>query len=444
MNSVLVPDIYRLMSGPYHSIDNFTTLCEELEDHLDPSIDEVCMEKMISIMKRLIDYKTDEVFPKMNELFYMLTETVFSVVESQENWSISESEKPSVARMILDKFQKMIVGGRILPKQTLTEKKCHKRYKQVREYTEVKDLEKLIENHEKIYQELQDQQKKCWAINDKVTFDTNLLQRKKTFFEEYEDQFSPKYHKRSTDFIEWLQKKLERKMKRAAETRGKYQTLLNAESVAKDKVRQLESQILDSLKYGFNEKILSGLVFLKRVMSTVNTERSHDIMQHIQKLETESQHLVTNIVNTLSSKYNSVSPQEFHLQHKFSEELPDCEFTGYHANLRQIKLKAIKKVEQQATSNDKATKDGAAFTYCFTRQTYLHSRDVNNNIHPGFSAASIETHAGCSAVPKGMIVKQKIATESSDVSFGWYKRNSWQQKKWTFFLIPKNSNTTLS
>ncbi|XP_071173625.1 uncharacterized protein [Mytilus edulis] len=441
MNSVLIPDIYRLMSDPYHRIDNFTTLCEELEDHLDPSIDEVRMEKMISIMKRLIDYKTDEVFPKMNELFYTLTETIFSVVECQENWSLSESAKPSVARVILDKFQKMIVGGRILPKETLTEKKCHKRYKQVREYKEVQDLKKLIENHEKIYQELQEQQKKCWFINDKVTFVTDLLERKKTFFAEYEDQFSPKNHERRKDFIEFLQEKLERKMEKAAKTTGKYQTLLNAESVAKDKVRQLESQILDSLKFGFNEKILSGLVFLKRVLSTVNTERSHDIMQHIQKLEYESQHLVTNIVNTLSSKYNSVSPQEFHLQHRFSEELPECEFTGYHENLRQIKLKTLKKGEQQGTSNDKSDKDAAAFTHCFTRQTYLDTRDLNNTL-PGFSAASFDTHAGCSAVPKGMIVKQKIATASSDVSFGWYKMQPWQQKKWTFFL--KNSNTTLS
>ncbi|XP_071155873.1 uncharacterized protein [Mytilus edulis] len=422
MNSVLIPDICRLMSGPYHSIANFTTLCEELEDHIDPSIDEVRMEKMISIMKRLRDYKTDEVFPKMNELFYVLTETVFSVVESQENWSlISESDKPSVARMILDKFQKMIVGGRILPKQTLTEKKCHKRYKQVKEYKEVQDLTKLIENHEKIYQELQEQQKKCKVINDKVTFVTDLLQRKKTFFAEYEDKFSPKNHERRKDYIEFLQEKLERKMEKAADTTGKYQTLLYAESMAKDKVRQLESQILDSLKFGFNEKILSGLVFLKRVLSTVNTERSHDIMQHIQQLECESQHLVTNIVNTLSSKYNSVSPQEFHLQHRFSEELPDCEFTGYQESLRQIKLKTLKKGEQQGTSNDKANKDAAAFTHCFTRQTYLHTRHLNNNTLPGFSAASFETHAGCSAVPKGMIVKQKIATASSDVSFGWYK-----------------------
>ncbi|VDI71085.1 Hypothetical predicted protein [Mytilus galloprovincialis] len=409
MNSVLIPDIYRLMSGPYHSIDNFTTLCEELEDHLDPTIDEVRMEKMISIMKRLIDYKTDEVFPKMNELFYTLTETVFSVVESQENWSLSESAKPSVARVILDKFQKMIVGGRILPKTNI--------------------------NGEKM------PQAKCWVINDKVTFVTDLLQRKKTFFAEYEDKFSPKNHERRKDFMEFLQEKLERKMEKAAETTGKYQTLLYAESVAKDKVRQLESQILDSLKYGFNEKILSGLVFLKRVLSTVNTERSHDLMQHIQKLETESQHLVTNIVNTLSSKYNSVSPQEFHLQHRFSEELPDCEFTGYHENLRQIKLKTLKKGEQQGTGSDKANKDGAAFTHCFTRQTYLDTRDMNNPL-PGFSTASLETHAGCSAVPKGMIVKQKIATASSDVSFGWYKMQPWQQKKWTFFL--KNSNTTLS
>ncbi|XP_071151462.1 uncharacterized protein [Mytilus edulis] len=113
-------------------------------------------------------------------------------------------------------------------------------------------------------------------------------------------------------------------------------------------------------------------------------------MQHIQKLECESQHLVTNIVNTLSSKYNSVSPQEFHLQHRFSEELPDCEFTGYQESLRQIKLKTLKKGEQQGTSNDR------------------------------------------------MIVKQKIATAASDVSFGWYKMHPWQQKKWTFFL--KNSN----
>ncbi|XP_071153256.1 putative leucine-rich repeat-containing protein DDB_G0290503 [Mytilus edulis] len=442
MNSVLIPDIYRLMSGPYHSIASFTTLCEELEDHIDPTIDEVRMEKMISIMKRLRDYKTDEVFPKMNELFYMLTETVFSLVESQENWSLSESDKPSVARMILDKFQKMIVGGRILPQRTLTEKKCHKRYKQVREYKEVQDLEKLIENHEKIYQELQEQQKKCKVINDKVTFVTDLLQRKKTFFAEYEDKFSPKNHERRKDYIKFLQEKLERNMEKAAETTGKYQTLLYAESVANDKVRQLESQILDSLKFGFNEKILSGLVFLKRVLSTVNTERSHDIMQHIQKLETESQHLVTNIVNTLTSKYNSVSPQEFHLQHRFSEELPDCEFTICQNNLRQIKLKTVKKDEQQGTRNDKANKDGAAFTYCFTRQTYLHTRHLNNNTLPDFSAASFETHAGCSAVPKGMIVKQKIATASSDVSFGWYKMHPWQQKKWTFFL--KNSNTTLS
>ncbi|VDI32126.1 Hypothetical predicted protein, partial [Mytilus galloprovincialis] len=238
MNSVLIPDIYRLMSGPYHSIASFTTLCEELEDHIDPTIDEVRMEKMISIMKRLRDYKTDEVFPKMNELFYMLTETVFSLVESQENWSLSESDKPSVARMILDKFQKMIVGGRILPQQTLTEKKCHKRYKQVREYKEVQDLEKLIENHEKIYQELQEQQKKCKVINDKVTFVTDLLQRKKTFFAEYEDKFSPKNHERRKDYIKFLQEKLERNMEKAAETTGKYQTLLYAESVAKDKVRQ--------------------------------------------------------------------------------------------------------------------------------------------------------------------------------------------------------------
>ncbi|VDI50854.1 abhydrolase domain-containing protein 4 [Mytilus galloprovincialis] len=239
MNSVLIPDIHRLMSGPYHRIDNFTTLCEELEDHLDPSIDEVRMEKMISIMKRLIDYKTDEVFPKMNELFYTLTETVFSVVESQENWSLSESAKPSVARVILDKFQKMIVGGRILPKETLTEKKCHKRYKQVREYKEVQDLKKLIENHEKIYQELQEQQKKCWFVNDKVTFVTDLLERKKTFFAEYEDQFSPKNHEQRKDFMDFLQEKLERKMEKAAKITGKYQTLLNAESVAKDKVRQI-------------------------------------------------------------------------------------------------------------------------------------------------------------------------------------------------------------
>ena len=41
----------------------------------------------------------------------------------------------------------------------LIEKKCHKRHKQAREYKEVQDLTKLIENHEKIYQELQEQQK---------------------------------------------------------------------------------------------------------------------------------------------------------------------------------------------------------------------------------------------------------------------------------------------
>ncbi|XP_052061561.1 uncharacterized protein LOC127701622 [Mytilus californianus] len=157
-------------------------------------------------------------------------------------------------------------------------------------------------------------------------------------------------------------------------------------------------------------------------------------MQHIQKLETESQNFVTNIIHTLSSKYSFVLPQEFHLQYEFSEKLPDCKITKYQENLKQIKSETVAKTEKgehQCISSDKVISDEATFAYIFTRQTYLHPRDLN-----------IKTCSGFSAVPKGMIVKQKIATASTGVIFGWYKMQPWQQKKWAFFM--KNSNTTLS
>lgn len=216
MEVVLIPDIYRVMSSSYQTIDTFATWCEDLEVHFNNTKTDFPTSKFQYIMKRLTDYKPNTVIPQVNRLFYILTETILNMVASQQT---PMKTAKSYVGQIRNKWKKLTSSAKeIRPIQTFDESTI------VQYYSETKQLKKLINEHHKIYTQLQKQQEECWIANSKVTkYELCLLtvKQSRSFMN---DKLPTKELTKRDKAIDQLQNILNIKLKKAADASSLYRS----------------------------------------------------------------------------------------------------------------------------------------------------------------------------------------------------------------------------
>ncbi|VDI47007.1 Hypothetical predicted protein [Mytilus galloprovincialis] len=86
---------------------------------------------------------------------------------------------------------------------------------------------------------------------------------------------------------------------------------------------------------------------------------------------------------------------------------------------RQRKNNHSEPTKEQRNNNNISCQDNQ---FNFLSNTYVKAKDLTDKTNECFVK-----------IKEGMIVKLKVATDVSEVAFGWYKTDPWNQKRWGFF-----------
>ncbi|XP_063440294.1 uncharacterized protein LOC134721320 isoform X2 [Mytilus trossulus] len=111
--------------------------------------------------------------------------------------------------------------------------------------------------------------------------------------------------------------------------------------------------------------------------------------------------------------------EEFHTVNGFKAKLPDIQFVSYKLAMQMMKEQPSEASNEQRNNNNARCQDNQ---FGFLINTYVKTKDLSEKTNECFVK-----------VKEGMVVKLKVATDNSEVAFGWYKTNPWNQKKWGFF-----------
>ncbi|XP_052061193.1 uncharacterized protein LOC127701342 [Mytilus californianus] len=274
----------------------------------------------------------------------------------------------------------------------------------------------LMKTHKYIYKELQRQQEICWTADRKVEkyelclktaelsryFNSNKLSRSKL--------------KAKDDSIEYLQTTLTDKKEKAAETAKRYSILMTKEQTTRNALRLLERELLDDIQFNLVERLQSGLVCLKYILAT-QTNKFYELLPHIDNFDCRL--AAESIIDKLSSKYQFSSPQEFRNANRFKTKLPEIQFVSHKRAQHIMKEEPSVTTKEQRNNNNVSCQDNQ---FNFLINTYVNTKDLSE-----------KTNKCCVKITEGMVVKLKVATDESDVAFGWYKTNPWNQKRWGFF-----------
>ncbi|XP_071174722.1 uncharacterized protein [Mytilus edulis] len=394
MDCVYFPDIYSISSVTHRTIDVFATISESLEVNFNSETADFPREQIKTVMHKMMAYRQNIEFPEINKLFYLLTEMVLGVVGAHETASNSSTKK-SVAGRIQNKFD-----------QIKTE-----------EYqTQIDEMQKLRRAHTYLYKELQRQQEMCWIANSKVQKYELCLKTAKLSRNHLADKLSSKHLKARDDSITQLQTTLNYKIQKAEDSNQRYQTLLTKEKVTRNALKLLERDLLDDIRFNLTDRIHSGLLSMKYILTT-QTNILYEVLPHVDDFDCRL--AAESIIEKLSSKYQFSSPQEFQAANGFKVKLPDIQYVNYKSDMQITKEQPSDLTNEQRNNNNTNCQDNQ---FNFVSNTYVKTKDLSK-----------KTNECLVKIKEGMIVKLKVATDESEVAFGWYKTNPWSQKRWGFF-----------
>ncbi|XP_063425814.1 uncharacterized protein LOC134709580 [Mytilus trossulus] len=412
MDCVYFPDIYHITSVSNRTIDVFATISEFLEVNFHSGTD-FPRHQLHGIMHDMVNYKQNTDFPEFDKLLYLLTEMVLGVVESHQ--SSSFESKKSFAETIQSKLLKLVPSSDSMqPIPTFDHVKTEEYY------TDVDEMYKLMRTHKHIYKDIQRQQEICWSANSKVQTYELCLKTAKMSRNYMADKLSKTKLKRRDESIQILQKILNYKMEKAAETANTYQTLITKEKATRNALRLIERNLVDDIKFNLIDRIQSGLVSMKYILAS-QTNKLYELLPIIDDFDCRL--AAESIIEKLSSKYQYNLTQEFHIANGFNAKLPAIGFVSCKLS-KQIQKEQPSEHHSEQTeeqrNNNNVSYQGNQFK--FVSNTYVNTKDLSEKPKECF----VE-------ITKGMIVKLKIATDDSKVAFGWYKSNPWSQKRWGFF-----------
>ncbi|XP_071174721.1 uncharacterized protein [Mytilus edulis] len=410
MDCVYFPDIYSISSVTHRTIDVFATISESLEVNFNSETADFPREQIKTVMHKMMAYRQNIEFPEINKLFYLLTEMVLGVVGAHETASNSSTKK-SVAGRIQNKFVKLISSSdSILPIPTFDQIKTE-------EYqTQIDEMQKLRRAHTYLYKELQRQQEMCWIANSKVQKYELCLKTAKLSRNHLADKLSSKHLKARDDSITQLQTTLNYKIQKAEDSNQRYQTLLTKEKVTRNALKLLERDLLDDIRFNLTDRIHSGLLSMKYILTT-QTNILYEVLPHVDDFDCRL--AAESIIEKLSSKYQFSSPQEFQAANGFKVKLPDIQYVNYKSDMQITKEQPSDLTNEQRNNNNTNCQDNQ---FNFVSNTYVKTKDLSK-----------KTNECLVKIKEGMIVKLKVATDESEVAFGWYKTNPWSQKRWGFF-----------
>ncbi|XP_063443474.1 uncharacterized protein LOC134723859 [Mytilus trossulus] len=413
MDCVYFPDIFNITSVSHRTIDVFATMNESLEVNFNSGTSDFPRQQIHDIMHAMVNYRQNTDFPEINKLLYLLTEMVLGVVESHQ--SASFNSKKSVARRIQNKLLKLVPSSHSMHTIPTFDHVKTEEY-----YTDVDEMYKLMRTHKHIYKEMQRQQEICWSANSKVQTYELCLKTAEMSRKYMADKISSAKLKERDDSINFLQKTLSDKKERAAEAANTYQTLITKEKATRNALRLIERNLLDDIKFNLIDRIQSGLVSMKYILAS-QTNKLYELLPIIDDFDCRL--AVESIIEKFSSKYQYNSPQEFHIANGFNAKLPDIRFVSCKSatqiSKEQPSEPLSEQTEEQRNNNNISYQDNQ---FKFLSNTYVKTKDLSENPNECFVN-----------ITKGMIVKLKIATDESQVAFGWYKTNPWNQKRWGFF-----------
>ncbi|VDH90972.1 Hypothetical predicted protein [Mytilus galloprovincialis] len=410
MDCVYFPDIYSISSVTHRTIDVFATISESLEVNFNSETADFPREQIKSVMHKMMAYRQNTEFPEINKLFYLLTEMVLGVVGAHETASNSRTKK-SVAGRIQNKFVKLIsLSDSILPIPTFDQIKTE-------EYqTQIDEMQNLRSAHTYLYKDLQRQQEMCWIANSKVQKYELCLKTAKLSRNHLADKLSSKHLKARDDSITQLQTTLNYKIQKAEDSNQRYQTLLTKEKVTRNALKLLERDLLDDIRFNLTDRIHSGLLSMKYILTT-QTNILYEVLPHVDDFDCRL--AAESIIEKLSSKYQFSSPQEFQAANGFKVKLPDIQYVNYKFDMQITKEQPSELTNEQRNNNNTNCQDNQ---FNFVSNTYVKTKDLSK-----------KTNECLVKIKEGMIVKLKVATDESEVAFGWYKTNPWSQKRWGFF-----------
>ncbi|CAG2233831.1 unnamed protein product [Mytilus edulis] len=166
----------------------------------------------------------------------------------------------------------------------------------------IKEMEKEIKRHNKIYKKLQDQQKVCWLANRKVAYKLDTSKKINDYIVEI---IVSAHEERTTQkAINKIQKHLQQTLKQAKRMEQKYQDLLEQESKIRSSVKKLEEDIAKMIEFQVKDRTLTPT----HVNSSIHTTIP-----------------IQTIVQRMSSKYQFTMPQEFNEKNGCYARLPDFE-----------------------------------------------------------------------------------------------------------------------
>ncbi|XP_076109139.1 uncharacterized protein LOC143077983 [Mytilus galloprovincialis] len=409
MDCVYFPDIFSITSVAYRTIDVFATISETLEVIFNSETAEFPRHQVISIMQKMVAYRQNMEFPEINKLFYLLSEMVLGVVGAHE--TTNYIRKKSVAEKIQKQFVNLVSSSdSILSIPTFDQIKTEEYYSKINE------MNKLMRAHTYIYKELQRHQEMCWIADSKVQKYDLCLTTAKISRNHLADKLSSKNLKARDDSIKQLQTTLNDKKQKAAETARRYQTLLKKENMTRNTLRLLERNLLDDIIFNLADRIHSGLLSMKYILAA-HTNKLYELLPHIDDFDCRL--AAESIIEKLSSKYQFSSPQEFHSANGLKVKLPDIQYIYYKSDKQITEQQAYEPTKEQRNNNNVSCQ---VDQFNFLRNSYVKTKDLSKKTNECFVK-----------IKEGMIVKLKVATDESEVAFGWYKSNPWNQKKWGFF-----------
>ncbi|VDI59513.1 Hypothetical predicted protein [Mytilus galloprovincialis] len=411
MDCVYFPDIFNITSVSHRTIDVFATISESLEVNFNSGTD-FPRQQIHDIMHEMVNYRQKTDFQEINKLLYLLTEMVLGVVESHHIDNVSSGK--SVGERIQNKFLKLVSSDNFQPIPTFDHVKTEEYY------TDVDEMYKLMRTHKHLYKDMQRQQEICWSANSKVQTYELCLKTAEMSRNYMADKLSSAKLKERDDSIQFLQKTLNDKKERAAETAKTYQTLITKEKATRNAMRLIERNLLDDIKFNLIDRIQSGLVSMKYILAS-QTNKLYELLPIIDDFDCRL--AAESLIEKISSKYQYNSPQEFHIANGFNAKLPDTRFVSCKAATQIPKEQPSEphseQTEEQRNNNNISYQDNQ---FKFLSNTYVKTKDLSEKPNECFVN-----------ITKGMIVKLKIATDESKVAFGWYKTNPWNQKRWGFF-----------
>ncbi|CAC5383976.1 unnamed protein product [Mytilus coruscus] len=175
-----------------------------------------------------------------------------------------------------------------------------------------------------------------------------------------------------------------------------------------------------SSKRSVMEKVHNKIV---KLVSSSNSIRPiptfYELLPHIDNFDCRL--AAESIIEKLSSKYQLSSPidEEFHTANGFKSKLPDMQYVNYKPDIQITKKQSYELTKEQRNNNNVSYQENH---FICLSNTYVKAKDLSEKTNECFVN-----------IKEGMIVKLKVATDESEVAFGWYKTNPWNKKKWGFF-----------